>query len=271
MAEERKDGTSESGATRLVSRGSSRGRDPGQADKPKPTDNNGATVVARTRSPHYGEASTNAGPDDNSQTRPGQVGKPVHVSAQVVQSQPAERIVRPVKSSAAQQRDVTKPAILLHDDPDHQRDEVQPIPAERAKENPVSGRATAERQTTVVTVVSQETAVTGWLVVISGPGKGKSFELGHAKNFIGRGAHNTVPLDFGDTGISRDKAAIVVYDESDFRFHLLDGGERNNIHCNGSLVLQPVELKARDKIKIGSTTLEFIPFCGQGHDWADYQ
>lgn len=110
---------------------------------------------------------------------------------------------------------------------------------------------------------------TGWLVIVAGPGRGTSFALGHAKNSIGRGGDQTVSLDFGDKGISRDKAAVVIYDHKEMAFHLVDQGATNNVYHNGGLVVGAVRLAPHDRIQIGETTLMLVPLCGPDFDWQD--
>ena len=44
----------------------------------------------------------------------------------------------------------------------------------------------------------------GWVVVINGPGKGRSLPLGYGMNKIGRDATQRIALDFGDKEISRE-------------------------------------------------------------------
>ncbi|MEO0017489.1 MAG: hypothetical protein RLZZ522_772 [Verrucomicrobiota bacterium] len=48
-----------------------------------------------------------------------------------------------------------------------------------------------------------EGPVVGWLVVVEGPGRGKSVTLGYGMNAIGREPGNRVVLPFGDMQISR--------------------------------------------------------------------
>ena len=133
----------------------------------------------------------------------------------------------------------------------------------------------AERVDTRVLIPGAETGqaeadlTTGWLVIVTGPGRGKSFALGHAKNSVGRGDDQTVTLDFGDGGISRDKAALIVYDHLEQAFHLIDQGATNNIYLNDALVVGAVRLARGDRIRISETTLMLVPLCGPDFDWQD--
>jgi hypothetical protein len=113
-----------------------------------------------------------------------------------------------------------------------------------------------------------EGPVVGWLVVIDGPGTGKSVNLGMGMNTIGRDAGNRVVLDFGDSQISRAKHATVTYDPRGRKF-FIQHGESSNLTYVGELpVLSPVELKAGEMIRLGDTTvLKFIPLCGDDFNW----
>jgi hypothetical protein len=109
----------------------------------------------------------------------------------------------------------------------------------------------------------------GWLVVVSGPGKGVSLELGYGVNSIGRDDEQRVCLDFGDEEISRKSHASVVYDQKSRRFFLQHGDGINLTYLNEEPVLQPIELKGREIIAIGKTQLIFISLCGPEFEWTE--
>ncbi|MBU3586393.1 FHA domain-containing protein [Polynucleobacter sp. 31A-FELB] len=109
--------------------------------------------------------------------------------------------------------------------------------------------------------------VVGWLVVVDGPGRGRSASLGYGMNSIGRDSKERVPLDFGDEEISRNSHAMLTYDGKNRKFYVQHGGGINLTYVGDSPVLQVQELKGREIISIGSTKLCFIPFCGQDFDW----
>src|SRR3954453_11732558 len=52
--------------------------------------------------------------------------------------------------------------------------------------------------------------VVGWLVIVSGPGRGGFCRLGYGQNSIGRDAEERVRLEFGDDSISRKKHCFVI-------------------------------------------------------------
>lgn len=109
----------------------------------------------------------------------------------------------------------------------------------------------------------------GWIVVISGPGRGTSFTLFNGVSAVGRGDDQPVKLDFGDTTISRSNHAVVAYDDEQRKFFLGHGGKANIVRLNGKPVLSTEELSHNDIIRIGETTLRFLALCGADFDWSD--
>jgi pSer/pThr/pTyr-binding forkhead associated (FHA) protein len=113
-----------------------------------------------------------------------------------------------------------------------------------------------------------EGPVVGWLVVVDGPGRGRSVTLGYGMNTIGREAGNRVCLPFGDMQISRTKHATLTYDPRSRKFFILHGESTNLTYVGESPVLAPLELKSGDLIRLGDTTvLKFIPLCGDDFNW----
>ena len=112
--------------------------------------------------------------------------------------------------------------------------------------------------------------VVGWMVVIDGPGKGQFRPVFTGSNTIGRGASQRIPIDFGDDTISSEQQAFLVYDGKKRQFQLVPNlGRPNLVHLNDGALLTNTELKPRDKITMGSTTLLFLPLCGPDFDWSD--
>jgi len=109
----------------------------------------------------------------------------------------------------------------------------------------------------------------GWLIVVDGPGKGSVRSLGYGMNKIGRGADQRIVLDLGDEDISRDSHATVTYDPRGRKYFLQHGGGTNLTYLDDSPVLTPVDLKPEAQFTVGSTTLRFVPLCGDGFDWQD--
>ena len=130
---------------------------------------------------------------------------------------------------------------------------------------------------TVITTAANEPSqaagadyVTGWLVVIDGPGKGQSRPIRAGINSVGRAPDQAIPLYFGaksDGEISRRDHARIVYDARGNHFKLVHGASRNLTYLNDEAVLEITDLKAYDRIVIGKTTLLFLPLCGNIFRW----
>ncbi len=109
----------------------------------------------------------------------------------------------------------------------------------------------------------------GWLVVVDGPGRGAGFTLFAGVSVIGRGEGQTVRLDFGDSSISRDQHAAIAYDPEQQGFFIGHGGKANLVRRNGRPVLSTEALAPGDVIRVGETTLRFVPLCGPEFSWQD--
>jgi len=109
--------------------------------------------------------------------------------------------------------------------------------------------------------------VVGWIVVIDGPGKGASREVGYGNNAIGRSGAADIALDFGDESISREKHCILTYDQKGRNFFLSPGESRNLAYLNETPLLAPKEISTGDKVSLGETVFSFVSFCGEDFDW----
>ncbi|MEM7642158.1 MAG: FHA domain-containing protein [Pseudomonadota bacterium] len=109
----------------------------------------------------------------------------------------------------------------------------------------------------------------GWLVVRRGPGRGHGFALTSGMAQIGRGDDQAIQLDFGDTAISRDNHAAIVYDAQSRSFLLGHGGKANIVRLNDRPVLSNETLSDGDEITIGETTLLLRTLCGSDFSWEE--
>ena len=107
----------------------------------------------------------------------------------------------------------------------------------------------------------------GWMVIVSGPGRGTAFTLFDGVSQIGRGEDQAVRLDFGDTSISRSNHAAIAYDPEQQSFYLGHGGKANLLRLNGNPVLSTEPLADGAEIRLGETTLRFVGLCGSAFDW----
>jgi hypothetical protein len=111
--------------------------------------------------------------------------------------------------------------------------------------------------------------VTGWVVIVKGPGRGNSLNLGYGQQRIGRDQSSHIRLDFGDMEISREKHAGIVYDPKGRKFYLQPGDGVNLTYLNDSPALAPTELETDSFIQMGETTLRFVALCGPDFDWQE--
>lgn len=109
----------------------------------------------------------------------------------------------------------------------------------------------------------------GWLVITNGPGRGAQVSLQVGVSQIGRGDTQSVQLDFGDNGISRENHAAIAFDDEEHKFFLGHGGKANIVRLNGKPVLSTEELTNGDEIRISETTLHFVALCGEDFTWAE--
>ncbi len=107
----------------------------------------------------------------------------------------------------------------------------------------------------------------GFLAIVDGPGFGTSFALSSGLSTLGRGADQTVVLDFGDDSISRSNHASIAYDEEENTVMIGHGGKSNLVRLNGKPLVSATELATGDRIRIGKTTLMFVALCGGGFSW----
>ena len=112
--------------------------------------------------------------------------------------------------------------------------------------------------------------VSGWLVVVEGPGKGRDVRIGTGRNDLGRGPDNRIPLAFGDTGISRKAHLWITYDHLNQAFSVVPGENSTNLaHLNGVAIDTRLPLEDGATIRIGRTVLRFVALCGYGFNWTD--
>lgn len=155
---------------------------------------------------------------------------------------------------------------------------LQTMPTDIMKTEPLV--ATVIETSKPVTENSQETVgyfqasiglepVVGWLVCIEGAHFGEDFRLKVGRNFIGRAPTMDVALT-GDTSVSREKHAVVVYEPKNNMFIVQPGDARELCYLNDAVVLNSVEMKAYDILQVGESKLMLAPFCVAGKfNWDD--
>jgi hypothetical protein len=105
----------------------------------------------------------------------------------------------------------------------------------------------------------------GWLVCIEGPERGKDYRIRSERNFIGRSP--TMDISVNDESISRENHACIIFNPLKGIFKFQPGESRGMVYHNDEDVLSAVELKAGDKITIGSSRFIFVPFAGVYFTW----
>ncbi len=108
--------------------------------------------------------------------------------------------------------------------------------------------------------------VVGWLVCIEGNNFGMDFKLKTGRNFIGRASNMDVALT-GDSSISRDKHAVILYEPRENIFLVQPGDAKELFYLNDKVVLNATKIKAYDILSLGSTKLLFVPCCSDKFNW----
>ncbi len=111
--------------------------------------------------------------------------------------------------------------------------------------------------------------VVGWIVIVKGPGTGRSLGIGAGQNIVGRGEEARVRLPNVDRKISRSHARII-YDPRARSFAIGAGDGQNLTYVNGVLLETRMALLGGELIELGDDThVRFVPFCGPDFDWSD--
>ena len=146
----------------------------------------------------------------------------------------------------------------------------RPIPATEPTKTLGARRRLEEEATTFM-----DRKVVGWIVVTGGKGRGEFFPLFTGKNKVGRGRDgNSVSLDFGDRGISRDAHFSITYYSKTRSFTIESGSEiiqpiymkaggQESVLLSG----MPIPLGSLADIETSNTKLRFVPLCGADFDW----
>lgn len=108
--------------------------------------------------------------------------------------------------------------------------------------------------------------VVGWLVAIEGSNFGEDFKLKSGRNFIGRSTNMDVALT-GDSSISRERHAIILYEPKGNMFLVQPGDAKELFYLNDKVVLNATEINAYDVLSLGGTKLLFIPCCSDKFNW----
>ena len=110
--------------------------------------------------------------------------------------------------------------------------------------------------------------VTGWLVVMDGPARGRDLRLGEGRNFLGLdGQGCPAVLDSASSLAARQ--GIVVFDPADGSWCALPGSSHELCALNGRSLLEKMPLAAGDTFTLGGAAVRFVPFCTPDRLWQD--
>lgn len=112
--------------------------------------------------------------------------------------------------------------------------------------------------------------VTGFLVVVQGPGLGRAVQVGAGLNVIGRSEEERVALPFGDMQISSRDHVRIIYDDEARSFMIVPGSGKNVSRLGGQIIAMPMPLPSPSVIQLSKNTrVRFVAFCGPEFDWSD--
>lgn len=107
--------------------------------------------------------------------------------------------------------------------------------------------------------------ISGWLVCVDGPDKGKDYRLRFNNNFIGRDISMDVFIA-SDTAVHKQKHMTVVYEPNDKKFFAAPMGGAV-CYLNGETLSRSTEIHDFDRIRLGGTELVFRSLCGEEFVW----
>ena len=110
------------------------------------------------------------------------------------------------------------------------------------------------------------TLVIGWLVCVFGPDRGKYFELHYGENTVGRGADMDIRVS--DQAVSRNRQAVLFYDDRCRRVIARMGESRSLYYVNGKPVITEIVLENRARIRMGRSELIYVSLCGDDFSWS---
>lgn len=141
------------------------------------------------------------------------------------------------------------------------------LTAEEPERQQIRGAWDSEK-TVALTEYEKPELLVGWLVCISGPMKGKDYRLYCGFNRLGRNMDSDICVQ--DPEVAGTMHCAVVYDEKGECFYLTPG-KGSSTYLNQEAIQKAVKLQERDRIQVGSSILEFVPFCKGDYTWKTIQ
>ena len=108
--------------------------------------------------------------------------------------------------------------------------------------------------------------VVGWLACIEGNDQGRDYRLHAGYNTIGKNPGNDICIT-GDSAVSRDRHAMIAYDQEENLFFFAPGNGVNLLRLNNKVLMTPTVINAYDILTIGRSKLIFIPLCSERCTW----
>ncbi|MBE7070868.1 MAG: zinc-ribbon domain-containing protein [Ruminococcaceae bacterium] len=140
---------------------------------------------------------------------------------------------------------------------------VQPAPAVAPAIAPAPVQAPVQE---TPATMSGKTGPAAFLVCIAGANRGDHFVVSGGRNSIASGSEADIRLD-KDPSVSADCHAEVDYDPVDNRFTLTAGNGYGITYLNGNQVVVSSDIKAGDRIKLGTSEMLFVPVCSDNFKW----
>lgn len=107
--------------------------------------------------------------------------------------------------------------------------------------------------------------VTGWLVCIKGPEKGRDYRLHHGQNKVGKSFIMDVQIA-DDRAISDERHCTIVYEDKSREFFVVPGSGTLT-YLNDELLSEAKTLTEGDTLNMGGSSFIFVPFCREGRTW----
>lgn len=124
-----------------------------------------------------------------------------------------------------------------------------------------SGIVTAAEPSSAAAVGAPAGPVTGWLVVLDGPARGRDLRLGVGRTLLGADNAGQPATLSADAPLSA-RLAQLVYDPAEGSFTLLPGTAQELAYLEGKAVLEPRVLQGGEELRLLEHMLKFVPFCG---------
>lgn len=146
------------------------------------------------------------------------------------------------------------------------RNETIHISSEGKRGHVYGGGTDEERTIGELSSMKGTAYVAGWLVAVEGPQRGRDYRIVPGNNWLGSGYRMDICIQ-EDIQIAEEKHCQIIYEPRHNRFYVLSGV--GDTYLNEKYVLKDsqMELHLGDVLQVGSSKLEFIPFCREGHTW----